>query len=284
MNIKRLTQGFTLPELMISLVIGLIVIGTALSFFLVIFSSNSEQLRRQHLTQDLRSTMSIITHDLERASFWGAAETAAVPNATLTLSQTSVGAATATDSDSSNIFAATGADLVGLTLVGSEGQAVVTGVTDNNTITLDITEAFDEATLEAGKWGFLNPYQLVFPTNNTPSNCILFTYDVDRNNTIANNERFGYRLNANAVQMYLSGTFACDNGTWEDMTDTPTNVTSLQFTLQTTAFDVDGNGPGTSQVINREVDVSLEANLAADATISRSMETKVKIHNDLFVP
>lgn len=277
-------SGFSLSELMISMVLGLIVMGAALTIFTLVFQTNADSLRRQHLNQDMRAVMAIVTHDIQRAAHWGRADVTAFPQADVTLSQTTVGTATLTDANSSNIFAVTGNDLAGLTLVGGNGQATVTSVDDDNTLTINITDDFDGTSMGAGKWGFLNPFQLVFPTTSTTASCILFTYDLDRNNIVATNERFGYRLNNNAVQMFQSGTHACDNGVWEDLTDTSTNVTAFAITLTSDAADTDGAGPGTSQVINRRVDVNMTANLASDATITRTINTEIKVFNDLFVP
>ena len=60
-------RGFSLVELMISLVVGLIVSGAALALVASIIKSNSDTVRSTRLTQELRATAEIIGRDLRRA-------------------------------------------------------------------------------------------------------------------------------------------------------------------------------------------------------------------------
>jgi type IV pilus assembly protein PilW len=60
-------RGFTLIELMIALVVGLIVSGAAVALVAAIGKSNSDTVRATRLTQELRATAEVIARDLRRA-------------------------------------------------------------------------------------------------------------------------------------------------------------------------------------------------------------------------
>jgi prepilin-type N-terminal cleavage/methylation domain-containing protein len=62
-------QGFSLIELMVALVVGLVVSGAVLAFTLASMKSNSEYILSTRLTQELRNTMDLMTRDLRRAGY-----------------------------------------------------------------------------------------------------------------------------------------------------------------------------------------------------------------------
>ncbi|MGI8561471.1 MAG: PilW family protein [Luteimonas sp.] len=72
---KRSQQGFSLIELMIALVAGLIVIGAVLAFTVATVRAYSENIRSTRLTQDLRSGMNVVQRELRRAGFDAVATT-----------------------------------------------------------------------------------------------------------------------------------------------------------------------------------------------------------------
>ena len=59
--------GFTLIELMIAMVLGLIVIGAVLALSLSMIRANSGTIASTRLTQELRATSAVITSELQRA-------------------------------------------------------------------------------------------------------------------------------------------------------------------------------------------------------------------------
>jgi prepilin-type N-terminal cleavage/methylation domain-containing protein len=61
--------GFTLVELMVAMVAGLIVSAAALSFFFSSMVSNSEYVQSTRLSQELRNSLDLITRDLRRAGY-----------------------------------------------------------------------------------------------------------------------------------------------------------------------------------------------------------------------
>lgn len=65
----RDAQGFSLIELMIAMVAGLIVIGAVLTFTVAGVKSNSDYIRATRLTQELRSNLNFISDELRRAGY-----------------------------------------------------------------------------------------------------------------------------------------------------------------------------------------------------------------------
>lgn len=64
---SRHARGFSLIELMVALVVGLIVVGAVLALIVAIMKSNRETLQATRLNQELRATMAVITTDIRRA-------------------------------------------------------------------------------------------------------------------------------------------------------------------------------------------------------------------------
>jgi type IV pilus assembly protein PilW len=71
LSIRRLpprpARGFSLVELMIALVVGMVVSGAALALVVSIMKSNADTIRATRLTQELRTTAEVIARDLRRA-------------------------------------------------------------------------------------------------------------------------------------------------------------------------------------------------------------------------
>lgn len=62
-------SGFTLVELMVAMVAGLIVSAAALAFFFASMKSNGEYVQSTRLTQELRNTLDLMSRDLRRAGY-----------------------------------------------------------------------------------------------------------------------------------------------------------------------------------------------------------------------
>ena len=81
---RRDARGFTLVELMVALVVGLVVTLAAVSFVASVAKANSENLRVTRLTQELRSLSEVMSRELRRARFVadpvGLIGTGGVPN------------------------------------------------------------------------------------------------------------------------------------------------------------------------------------------------------------
>ncbi|MGR8980859.1 MAG: PilW family protein [Gammaproteobacteria bacterium] len=62
-----LQKGFTLIELMISIVIGLFILSAVLSLFVSMIKSDADNAKAVQLNQELRTVMSLMTRDIRRA-------------------------------------------------------------------------------------------------------------------------------------------------------------------------------------------------------------------------
>jgi type IV pilus assembly protein PilW len=62
-----MATGFSLVELMVALVVGLIVIGAVLALVVSMMSANNQTIQVTRLTQELRATTAVIASDLKRA-------------------------------------------------------------------------------------------------------------------------------------------------------------------------------------------------------------------------
>lgn len=66
---SRDAGGFTLVEMMVALVAGLIVSAAVVAFMLSSMKSNGEYVQSTRLTQELRNTLDLVTRDLSRAGY-----------------------------------------------------------------------------------------------------------------------------------------------------------------------------------------------------------------------
>lgn len=63
----RRSAGFSLVELMVAMVLGLIVIGAVLALVLSMIRANNQTIAATRLTQELRATAALMSADLRRA-------------------------------------------------------------------------------------------------------------------------------------------------------------------------------------------------------------------------
>ena len=61
------SAGFTLIELMVSLVLGLVVVGGVMGVFVSTYQANSQNIKSVRLNEEMRAVMSMITRDVRRA-------------------------------------------------------------------------------------------------------------------------------------------------------------------------------------------------------------------------
>ena len=65
--------GFTLLEIMIALLLGLIVVGATISIYIATVGSSASTIRSSRLNHDLESVMTLMINDIRRAGYWGGA-------------------------------------------------------------------------------------------------------------------------------------------------------------------------------------------------------------------
>ena len=66
-------KGFSLIELMIALVLGLIVVAGTISLYVTSIKSSSVVKNSSQLSQELGGVMTVMTNDIRRAGYWGEA-------------------------------------------------------------------------------------------------------------------------------------------------------------------------------------------------------------------
>lgn len=69
----RTTRGVSLVELLIGIVIGLFIVGASLTALLTHLRESRTLVAQSRLMQDLRTTTDLVTRDLRRIGYWGAA-------------------------------------------------------------------------------------------------------------------------------------------------------------------------------------------------------------------
>lgn len=65
--------GFTLIEIMIALVLGLIVVGGAITIYITTIKGSSDTIKSARLNYDVDSVMVLMINDIRRAGYWGGA-------------------------------------------------------------------------------------------------------------------------------------------------------------------------------------------------------------------
>jgi len=70
-------NGFTLIELMIAMLIGLIVMAATITIYIITIQGSSNTVKSARLNQDLSVAMLIMTNDVRRSGYWGGAITGA---------------------------------------------------------------------------------------------------------------------------------------------------------------------------------------------------------------
>jgi prepilin peptidase dependent protein B len=66
-------SGFTLIEIMIALLIGLLIVAATISIYITTIRGSSDTIRSARLNHDLDSAMSLMINDIRRAGYWGGA-------------------------------------------------------------------------------------------------------------------------------------------------------------------------------------------------------------------
>ncbi len=145
-------RGLSLIELLVGMVVGLFIVGGALTLFVRNVVGSRQLLTETRLNQDLRSAMDLVTRDLRRAGYWGnaingtiaigtTAVTAANPYSTVTSSGSEVTYDFSTDLVENNALNASGDEQFGARLNGAAIQLQTssgtwTDITDPRSLTI----------------------------------------------------------------------------------------------------------------------------------------------------
>lgn len=161
-------------------------------------------------------------------------------------------------------------------------------------MTNDIRRAgyWNNAASDVGGTANNNPFMTTGAdvTVNGSNNCILISYDKNRDGTLASvsagsdDERYGFRLQGNVLQARPPGaSFDClaASNAWENMTDANiVQITNLTFTLNTRTITT---GPGTKGISMRSVDITLTGRLTNDTSVTKTLTQHVVIRNDKYI-
>lgn len=294
-TIRNHQSGLTLIELMVAITLGIFVLSGLVYIVSSSIRTNTETLRATQLNQELRGTLHLIIRDLRRAGGLYDASDAITFSTThgLTLSATSGNGITITADPSAEfddwvntgvVIKTASADIVTgdityscITITGRNSNTELAG---NNTACLGdaSANAFPSTTIGSTNWIFENAFStsaiLTDAANATDTDytCIIFGYDKNKDNVADSNENYGYRYDnaALAVETWQSGTIACDDGTWANVTDENTvEITNFLITLMT---------PIGASIL--EYQVSISGRLKAHPEYSRTVEDVVRVRND----
>lgn len=285
--------GFSLVEMLVSMAVGLFLLAGVVVLFSATLSSQSNTLKTTRLNQELRNVIDLISRDVRRAGYWQLAFATGQPAGNITLSNTT-GNVTVTSSAAP--FSEIGAGLVNRTLITSTGAATITGYVNPSKVNATVTREFSSTTINEGDWMISNLY--TDPGNDLvvapDESCVQYSYDRDGDSTVADNERFAFRVNGAVVQMY-PGTGALPNclngaGNWENATSDVISIDELKFSdadtkcINTSDDDSDCNAvaPASGDVLMkiRQLNITLTGSLLSNPATTRTFTEVVRLRND----
>lgn len=211
--------GFSLIELMIAITAAIVVIGAGVSIISSTMYGNTNSVRMTRINQDLRGTMSMITHDLTRTGGW--ALSGLVTNAslnfdlsfdatsgTVTATAYRAGTTNTTDASGNGAFNFSSVKASGTALASTNALATQTlvlffpgslpaplrlSITGNTATALTATvpsgSTLPSTTVTAGRWTILNPFATVTLGNAVSGStntyqCIIFSYDLNNDGAL----------------------------------------------------------------------------------------------------
>jgi prepilin peptidase dependent protein B len=130
-----------------------------------------------------------------------------------------------------------------------------------------------------------NPYAATWLASDA-SNTISFNYSRDgtENDAVDSNDQIGYRLRAGVVEVHVG------SGGWQALTDSATfNVTEFRITATVRPIDLDGfcakpcasgHADCSPRQEIRTLTLALGGNLAGDVSVSRRLQSEVRVRND----
>ncbi|MBT7436601.1 MAG: hypothetical protein HN791_11150 [Gammaproteobacteria bacterium] len=242
-NIKK-TLGFTLIELMISMLLGLIVIGGVLSIYISTIQASSDVVKSARLNYDLDSVMQFMINDIRRAGYWGGA----VTDSDVSANPFMVGTA--------NINSSTGSCILYTYDFDEDGELDITGGTSD-----DESEYFgfkldgDEIKVSAAK------------TVDGVANCGA----VDGRWKIITDSK-----KVSITQLAFSNAnFQCLNTTTDEVFDG-----SCDAAFSAAGGTVGKLITGNDAVEIRQINITLTGNIVNDADVEKTLTSAVKVRNN----
>ena len=290
----RIQSGLGLVELMIGLVIGMIVVGAAMTILTSTLTSSNDSIKMARLDQELRQVMTMVSRDLRRAAAWDGAVDVARISLSDPLTLSAVSGSVLVNSSKGNLDSI-GTKAEGGTLVFYDGTTLhkVTipddsyiPSTESYMVTIPSASPWPADTIildgvGQGSWTILGPQ----PDINKTGNCMLFAYDTNANGLIDDsgpNEYFGYRhidtTSEKSVRTKIINSATCSSTTgWETITDSDT--------IDITEFEITDSSPATVanygfNVGVREYTIKIVGKLKSDASVERTLKETIRVRND----
>ena len=260
-------SGFSLIELMISVVAGLIVVGGVTSVYLSTIKSSAETLRHAKLNQELSALMQVMANDIRRAGIWQ-------------------GTSVDYENPQNNPFSSP--NNTKLTVVTSSGTTV---------------DPFNTSTWPTIKEGSCILYAYDRPIASalgTVENTDILGFKLATTNS------WGYiQIRSSGVATGTDNDL-CSTGTWGDLTDPNLiDIDELTFNIGDSAcinvsepnqLDDDGDStvdedqerdcydvpPSSGDITTetRQVKITVVGSLVSDASVKRTIEQTVRVRND----
>ena len=248
-------SGFTLIEIMISLMLGLIIIGATLTLYITSVRSSGETIQSVRLNHDLESAISLMMNDIKRAGFWG-------------------GAVIDADSRTNPFTAATGTTITNIQIRDFATNALAD---PGNCIVYSYDADGDDAVDSDEFYGFrLNNNSIEIRRTGTSTNSC----------TDGAWEEFvlGSQLNITALQFSLLplGTLTATTRCLNYSLDPPAPaLDSLNADTTCAISFADGNITSGNQLAEkRTVNITITGSLDSDAIVSKTLTGSVQVRND----
>jgi len=238
-------QGFTLIEIMITLVLGLIIIGTTLNIYISTIRSSTDIINSARLNYDLDSVMQLMVNDIKRAGHWGGA----IANSDANLNPFS-------DAVSNTNVQIPVSTCILYTYDG-DGDGVVNNgeyygfKLDSGVIKISSADSVDDTadcTKADGRWETITDSNKVnilsLTLTNTNSQC----------------------LNVTTSEVYVDVTVPID--------------TSCAAAIAAAAGVTGKVSSGDTAVETQQIDILLQGNVVGDVAVTKSLTAIVKIRND----
>lgn len=239
-------SGVSLIELMIGMLVGLIVVGGVATVYVATVQSSGQTLRSSRLNQEMGALMQIMTNDIRRAGFWGAATA---------------------DTVDENPFSVEGQTALSVRDVGTNADAGNTGSGDCILYSYDLNIDDDVDTTDTGGselFGFkLDSTAVDMRTGCSAGACTAALADsCTVGSWTAVTDASTVSIDALTFDL---GEAKCINVT-QDAEDCYTNATvSDDLTVEI-----------------REVKITLTASLVSDSTVRATMTQTVRVRNDMI--
>ena len=299
LNSKRQT-GFSMVELLITMGLSLVLLLGIYKVYSSFVEAGYQNLRHGNLTHELHSTMNFMSRELRRATTevsYNSFDWDTDMDLQLTDDEGSIMVITPGDPVSFPVVnAGDVGPILGAGPAFGNGRVQLTMYNGNGASAQGyVLTAFENlppnGRLQPGEWFVVDSDVKAYGDNTrvlSSGNCILFSYDKNKNLEIENdaniNEQFGFKLvttsGVGKIQKRSGGDFTdCSTGTWVDMTnDKVINITNLNFTVaDTNATNANGD-----TISRKQVAISLAGQLIIDASLSKSLINTVQVRNEQY--